>query len=192
MKPGMRKSGYWCILLVITLGILFNAQLAQSLGVTRPVPYDIELMRGESAGFTFQIQAVTSTERLLCSYSISGLESLEIDFEEEEAVVDAGSIKNVYGTITVPEGFEIKTYNGRLSVSCGAYSPEDVSGSAVRTTIGGSAFNIKVVEVRDSDIRKIEPPAKPVDYTTIIIALAIIIIIVAAGVYYWFRKSRKK
>ena len=119
MEPDMMKSGYWCILLVITLGILFNAQLAQSLGVTRPVPYDIELMIGESAGFTFQIQAVTSTERLLCSYSISGLESLEMDFEEEEAVVDAGSIKNVYGTITVPGGVEIKTYNGRLTVSCG-------------------------------------------------------------------------
>lgn len=191
MKPGMRKSGYWCIILVITLGILFNAQLAQSLGVTRPVPYDIELMRGESAGFTFQIQAVTSTERLLCSHSIGGLDPLEIAFEEEGAVVDAGSIKNVYGTITVPDDAEIKTYNGRLTVSCGVYSPEDVSGSAVRTTIGGSPFNVNVVELRGSDIREIEPPPKPVDYTTIIIAL-IIIIIVAAGVYYWLRKSRKK
>jgi len=192
MKFDSKNSMYWCVFLVATIGVLFNVQIVQSIGVTRPVPYDIELMKGESAGFTFEIQAVTSTERLLCTYSISGLDALEINFEEDDATVDAGSIKNVYGTITAPVGAEIKTYSGHLSVSCGPVVEGAGSGSVVKTTVGGSPFNIKVVEVREKGIREISPPPGPgIDYTTILIAVLIIIIVIIV-LYYNFKAKKGK
>jgi len=187
-----KKTSVW-ICLALVLGVLLSLQTAWALGVTRPVPYDVQLMKGETAGFVFEIQAVTSSEKQLCTYGISGLEPLQVAFEESEATVDAGSIKNVYGTVTVPSNAEIKTYAGRLSVSCGAYTEGQVSGSVVKTTVGGSAFNVKVVEVRSKDIRDVGPPAEAgFDYSTIIIIVAIIIIvIVVTSVYYKTRFSRK-
>jgi hypothetical protein len=181
------------IITVIALAfILMVMHQAQALGVTRPAPYDIQLMKGESAGFVFEIQAVTSTERQACSYSISGLAPLQVTFEESEAAVDAGSIKQVYGTVTAPNDAEIKTYGGTLSVSCGAFSEGQVSGSVVKTTIGGSPFNVKVVEERSQEIRNIAPPEPGFDYTTIIIIIAVIIIVaIAAGVYYKRKHSGK-
>jgi hypothetical protein len=173
------------------LAILLSTNSVQALGVTRPVPYDIQLMKGEKAGFVFEIQAVTSQEKQLCSYTIAGLDPIQVAFEESEAIVDAGSIKNVYGTVTVPDSAEVKTYQGRLTVSCGSYTEGQVSGSIVKTTVGGSPFNVKVVEVRSQDIRDVSPPQQAGfgDYLIIIIAIAIIIIVVA-GVYY--KKYRKK
>ena len=162
----------------------------QALGVTRPVPYDIQLQKGEKAGFVFEIQAVTSLEKQLCTYSITGLDPIQLSFEESEAIVDAGSIKEVYGTVTVPESAEIKTYSGILTVSCGAYTEGQVSGSIVKTTVGGSSFNVKVVEVRSQDIRNVGPPVQAFDYTIILIIALIIIIIVILGVY--LKRSRKK
>jgi len=187
-----KKTSAW-FGLALVLGVLLSFHSVVALGVTRPVPYDVQLMKGETAGFVFEIQAVTSGEKQLCSYGISGLESLQVAFEENEAVVDAGSIKNVYGTVTVPSNAEIKTYAGKLSVSCGAYTEGQVSGSVVKTTVGGSPFNVKVVEVRSQEIRNIGPPAEAgFDYSTIIIIVAIIIIvIVVTGVYYKIRFSKK-
>jgi len=180
------------VIAIASVFILTAVNQAQALGVTRPAPYDIQLMKGESAGFVFEIQAVTSAERQACSYSISGLVPLQVTFEENEAIIDAGTIKQVYGTVTAPEGAEIKTYGGTLSVSCGAFSEGQVSGSAVKTTVGGSPFNVKVVDVRDRDIRNVAPPQQVFDYTTIIIIVAVIIIIaIAAGVYYKRKHKRK-
>jgi hypothetical protein len=185
--------GNKAIITIIALAfILMAMHQAQALGVTRPAPYDIQLMKGESAGFVFEIQAVTSTERQACSYSISGMAPLQVAFEENEALVDAGAIKQVYGTVTAPEDAEIKTYSGTLSVSCGAFSEGQVSGSAVKTTVGGSPFNVKVVEERSQEIRNVAPPEPGFDYTTIIIIIAVIIIVaIAAGVYYKRKHSGK-
>jgi hypothetical protein len=185
------RFGWWIVLSVMAVAVLCGMQNVQSIGVTRPVPYDIELMRGETAGFTFEIQAVTSLEALSCSYSISGLSPLTLTFEEDEVTVDAGSIKNVYGTVTVPANAEIKSYSGQLSVSCGALVEGGGSGSSVKTTVGGSPFIVKVVEVRSGEIRPITPPpAPPVDYTPLIVAVVVVIVVLI--VLYYLLKARKR
>ena len=172
------------------LAIMLTLQNVQALGVTRPIPYDVQLQNGEKAGFVFEIQAVTSQETQLCSYSITGLDPLQVTFDESEAIVNAGDIREVYGTVTVPSNAEIKTYSGRLTISCGAYTEGQVSGSVVKTTVGGSPFSVKVVEVRTQDIREIAPPkAAGFDYLTIIIIAAIIIIIAVIAVFMLKRKK---
>jgi hypothetical protein len=180
--------------------LLLNARPVQSLGVTRPMPYDIQLMVGETAGFTFQIQSTTSLEDQSCVVSISGLDPLVIEIEEleeesSEILVPAGSIKNVYGKVTAPLDVGIQTYSGKLHVSCASAEAVKGGGSMVRMGIGGTPMVIKVVENRTRPIRTVKPPEEegpqPVDYSSIIISAAVIII-VAAGVYYWRRKSKKK
>lgn len=194
MKPETMnlKNGTLAVL-TLAIALMFTVQPANSLGVTRPVPYDIELMRGESAGFVFEIQAVTSMESQSCTFGIGGLEGLDLEFEEEEVTVDAGSIANVYGTVSAPSSAEIKMYSGTLTVSCGSAEAEEVGGSVVKTTVGGSQFNVNVVEFRESDIRNVSPPPEQApDYTIIIILFAIILIIVVAGVYYYFENKKGK
>jgi hypothetical protein len=175
------------------LAVLLTMSSVQALGVTRPVPYDVQLQKGEEAGFVFEIQAVTSTEAQACSYSITGLSPLQVAFEQNETIVDAGSIKQVYGTVTVPESAEVKTYAGTLTVSCGAYSPGQVSGSVVKTTVGGSSFNVKVVEVRSQEIRQVGPPAQAgFGYTTIMIFILVITIIILLFILYKLKTSKKR
>ncbi len=176
--------------LIPILFILLSFQTVFALGVTRPVPHDVELMRGESADFTFQIQAVTSTEKIFCVYSLSGMGPLEVKFDSDEVIVDAGSKKDVYGTVTVPEDTVFDTYSGTLSVSCGAVQGEDVSGSQVKSTIGGSPFSVNVVEVRGKGIKEIRPEEKGI--STEIIFLIIITVILIIGAYYWLNKPKKK
>ncbi|MEM5871396.1 MAG: hypothetical protein QW051_00820 [Candidatus Aenigmatarchaeota archaeon] len=184
----MRKIN---LILSFLLVLLMSINFVQAIGVTRPLPYDIQLMRGEEAGFVFEIQAVTANEKQLCSYSITGMEPLEITFQEKEVIIDAGGIKKVYGKVKVPEGAEIKTYNGQLSVSCGSYYPGE-GGSAVKTNVGGSPFIVEVVEQRTSEIKQVLPPQE-IDYTFILIVVVVIIIIVAfaLGVYYYKKKRSK-
>lgn len=193
MKPGTMnlKNGTLAVL-AMTIALMFTVQSAHSLGVTRPVPYDIELMRGESAGFVFEIQAVTSMESQSCTFGIGGLDGLELEFEENEVTVDAGSIANVYGTVSAPDSAEIKMYSGTLTVSCGSAEAEEEGGSVVKTTVGGSQFNVNVVEFRESDIRNVSPPPEQAPDYTVIIIIAIILIIVVAGVYYYFERKKGK
>ncbi len=176
--------------LIPILFILLSFQTVLALGVTRPVPHDVELMRGESADFTFQIQAVTSTEKISCVYFLSDMRPLEVKFDSDEVIIDAGSKKDVYGTVTVPENTPFDTYSGTLSVSCGAVSQGDSSGSQVRTTIGGSPFSVNVVEVREKGIKEIRPEEKGI--STEIIILIIITVILIIGAYYWLNKPKKK
>jgi hypothetical protein len=183
------KYGMICVMAILMF--LFSLSCVKALGVTRPVPYDIELMRGESARFTFQIQAVTSTDKTACSYSISSMEPLTIEFDENEVTVDAGSIKNVYGTVSVPADTPYKTYSGQLSVSCGAAIEGGVSGSAVKTTIGSSPFTVNVVELRTTEIKEVGgPEVQKIPYFEITIIAAVLILLIS--VYYYFRIRKKQ
>ncbi len=174
--------------LIPVLFVLLSFQTALALGVTRPVPHDMELMRGESADFSFQIQAITSTEDISCVYSLGGMEPLEIKFDSDEKTVGAGSKEKVYGTVTVPEGTPFGTYSSTLSVSCGGTEGGE-GGSQVRSTIGGSPFSVEVVEFREKEIREVRPEQEiPLE----IIILIIIVIILIIGAYYWSRKPPAK
>jgi len=181
---------YEIISIIVILTFLFSVVSLEAIGVTRPVPHDIELMRGESARFVFEIQAVTSTEKVACIYSISDLGPLIIEFDEEEAIIDAGSIKKVYGTVSVHEDAEYKTYNGKLCVTCGVAMENEASGSSVKTTIGSSPFNINIVEFRGKEIKQIDDKVQKKYYLEIIIIASILILII--GVCYHLKHKKKK
>lgn len=170
-----------------------SIRTAWALGVTRPIPMDLKLLRGDSARFYFQIQAVMESNKQSCTYSTSGIEPLTVSFDQKETVVNAGEISSVYGTINVPSNAPIRSYNGDLTVSCIPYIEGEVSGSVIHKTII-VPFTASVVEkAEDRAIRGITEKEKTaIPSLTIYAIIILVILIVAVGVSYLFRDKKKK
>jgi len=158
-----------------------------ALGVTSPVPKGMELLRGETSMFEFEIQAVTATDDMACTYSIASMTPLTVEFDSNEVTVTAGTIQKVFGTVTVPETTPFDSYAGEITVSCGAASTDD-TGSDVKTTIGGSMLNVDVVEFREADKKTATEPASQFSNTEIMLLIILIIIIV--GAYYLYKNKK--
>ena len=170
------------------LFVLLSSQMVLGLGVTQPVPLDLELMRGESADFRFQIQATTSASDVVCDYSMKGMEGLGIEFDQSEVTIPAGSKEEVYGTVSVPANAEYGEYSGKLSVSCGQSTAEG-GGSRIKTTISGSPFEVTVVSERGEEVQSVrEEVGEEVGTESII--LIVVAAIVLIGVYYLLEKSK--
>jgi hypothetical protein len=176
---------------ILLLTVLLSIQVVQSIGITRPIPYDLALMRGDTARFSFQLQATTSTNKIACTYSINGLESLEVKFDDEKTIVNAGGVADVYGTVTIPQSAPIGQYTGSLTARCGAYVEEgELSGSTVYQSISGPTFNVKVVELEEEkSIREVtEVKQQGIPYLAII-TIIIVVIVLVIGVYYRYSKK---
>jgi hypothetical protein len=129
-------------LALIFLFSLFLREVS-SLAVAQPMPSNVTLRRGESLPFKFEIQAITSREDQLCTYSIGGLKPLTVKFEKEEALVKAGSFLDVFGTLEVPRNAPLKEYEGKLTVSCRPIVEAKGVSVIVQTT--ELPFRVKVV-----------------------------------------------
>ena len=187
--------------LLMILFFLIVLQYVKSIGVSEPSPVGLKLLRGESARFDFQIAAVTSNLKQSCSYSISGLEPLIISFDEESVFVDAGGVKDVYGTFSVPEDAPIKTYNGKLTARCEPLVEE--AGSFIQQSISVN-FNVDVIGERGEIVTTVEEKAtttiqeeqKPKKLQLSLIEksyfllLFIIAVILVISFYYWFKKRK--
>ena len=88
------------------------------MAVVQPLPANITLKRGESIPFSFEIQAITSKEDQLCSYTTEGLKPLHVIFEQPEIKVEAGRTARVFGLVEVPFYATAKEYNGWIIVTC--------------------------------------------------------------------------
>jgi hypothetical protein len=190
MKINAMKIG--TIFSIILLTTLFSLPFAQAIGVTRPVPLAVKLLRGESQVFRFQVQATTSTTDQSCTYSMEGLDPLVLVFENPEgAMVEAGGTQYVYFTLNVPTDAPTKGYEGKLIVKCGdKQAATGITGSAVYSTIN-SPFTVDVVLERVTGKPEMTIPEAGMSYETLaIIGAGVIILIV--GVYYFYRKAKAK
>ncbi len=168
--------------------IILLSTTVVALGVTSPVPKGMKLLRGESSTFEFEIQAVTSADDMVCTYSMTEMAPIAVAFDSDQVTVKAGTIETVYGEVTVPADTPFKTYTAELIVSCGAKSASE-SGSEVKTTIGGSTLSIDVVEFREEAKKEAEIPSQiPMNE----LMLLIIILIIILGGYYLYRKKSSK
>jgi len=176
---------------IIFLTTLLSVQIVSSLGLTRPTS-GISLLRGDSTTFSFQIQAVTSTNDQSCSYSVTGMDPLVISFDENEVIVKAGEVENIYGTVSVPEDAEMKKYTGEIVVRCKPQIGE-VSGSVIQRTMI-SDFAVGVVETEEErEIRRVPEERMPSAIRNLpIIIVIIILIILVIGGYYWSERKKEE
>ncbi|MDI6826521.1 MAG: hypothetical protein QMD36_05060 [Candidatus Aenigmarchaeota archaeon] len=176
--------------LIIFLTLLMTIQTVSSLGVTQPIPIDLKLLRGDAARFYFEIQA-TMDSKQYCTYSVTGLDPLVISFDKKEVVVNAGDIKNIYGTVSVPIDAPIKTYDGTLIVSCKPHVELEASGSVIQQTMGVK-FVIDVIEkLEERVVREIPEKEKPKVSPLSLILLIIVLILSIVGFYLTRKKERK-
>jgi hypothetical protein len=184
----MKTSNFVELSLIIFITLSIVTQTVMALAVTQPT-LGLRLLRGDSARFNFEIQA-TMDSKQSCSYSVSGLDPLVISFDENKAVVNAGEIKKVYGTISIPNNAPIKTYPGKLIVSCNPYvEQQESSGSVIHQTMGVD-FGIDVVEIlEERAIHQITEKEKS-KASPIILVLIIIVLILAIVGFYFSRKKK--
>lgn len=172
--------------------LLLSIQTVKSLGLTSPIPIDLKLLRGDTARFFFQIQATTSPEKISCTYSLSDYSPLVITFNEKEATVNAGEIKNIYGTVTVPNDAPLKAYGGNLILTCGPYTEtKDTSGSIMHESLS-TGFNVDVVETKEERaVLQIKQQEQP-KLSPVILILIIIVLILSIVGFYFSRKPKKQ
>ncbi len=176
--------------MLFLLGILILSQIAYA-GVTNPLPTELNLMKGESGRFKFQIQTVASNQELECDYFQETESPLEVVFDPPHIVVPAGTVREVRGTVTVPKDVDFTTYEETFCISCKPVLGE--AGTAVKIDTCGLPIKVNVVseEQRDTGKENMYVPPKPFPeiYKVIIIVGAAAIAII---VYYLLRLQQKK
>lgn len=166
-------------ILSLFFSILLSIQVARALAIAQPIPSDVTLERGNSLPFKFEIQAITSREDQLCTYSVSGLTPLKVGFDEERALVKAGKVLSVFGTLEVPFNVPIKEYEGKLTIRC---KPDIVVlGASLIVDTTEFPFLVKVIKSEKEERLGWE-------YLSASIFFGIIIILVWSG----FRHKPKK
>jgi hypothetical protein len=168
-------------LIIVCIG-LFSLKDVYSLAISQPLPTNITVKRGESLPFRFEIQAINSNDDFLCTYSINGLNSLKISFNDEITVVKARNITQIHGILEIPDISPIKEYNGNLAVSCSPVNGN--TGSAITQNIGFS-FKVNVVtgENKNNHYMEIIP---------VITGIVIILFLLGTKFVKRFNKARKR
>jgi len=181
------KFGFFTVLI-----LLLSLTPVRSISVGQPLPPFIKLLRNDVGRFFFRISADSSSD-LICTYSVSGLEPLDITFDEEQVIIKSGIESSVYGSISVPADAPIKTYNGNLEVSCEPIIKEKISGSMIKQSMT-TVFELSVVESLEERVApSIPEKEKPTSaIPTSVVFTIIIIVIPVIGVGYWFIKRGKK
>ncbi len=160
--------------IIIILAVLLIVQ-AVNAGVTNPLPSEIELLKGESARFKFQIQAIADPETVICSMSLDDSTNLIISFDEDEVLVEGGTIKEVYGTVTAPRGLTYGNYSGSFCISCDR--TEGAPGVSVKINTCDLPINVAVVKQRTRQNMNIPEKPFPILLAAFIAAIAVIVLL---------------
>jgi len=174
--------------------LLFVMQ-AVNAGVSHPLPTSIELMKGESGRFKFQIQNLGKPNNIVCGASLEGVSPLKVVFDEEEMKVAADSVKYFYGTVSVPNDYTPTTtgfnpsseqYTQKFCVEC---KPDSTNpGASVQIRSCDLPINVNIVEVRTTDNMYVIPKPQP----KIPVAVYVGVVVLIAAITLILIKIRKK
>ena len=179
----MRKIMVWL------LSILIVAQIVYA-GVTNPLPTELNLFKGESGRFKFQIQTVASNKELECSYALAEESPLIVEFDPATIVVPAGTVRDVYGTVTVPGDLDFGTYEENFCISCKPTAGQ--AGTAVQIDTCDLPIKVNVVSERARDNMYVPPKETPFPWQIIVIASVILVIIALSVIYVWGKRRLLK
>ena len=178
--------------ILFILGILVLSQIAFA-GVTNPLPTELNLLKGESGRFKFQIQTVASNQEIDCVYRLEKEFPLEVEFDPAEITVPAGAVRDVYGTVTVPGEVDFGIYEANFCISC--EPSQGMGGTAVKVNTCDLPIKVNVVATRDKENMFIPPKPFEITIGMVIIALIVILIVAGIGYYLWragYLKPKKK
>lgn len=161
-------------------------------GVTNPLPTEIELLKGESGRFKFQIQSVAHEETIECTYSLENPEPvLKVSFDEASVVVEAGTVKNVYGTVKVPGSLDLGKHTEYFCVKCRAIQPPP-PGAQIHIDVCSLPINVNVVKERTKENMFIPGKPLPALFYPMIASLAVILVLVVIIIVLLLKRRKKK
>jgi hypothetical protein len=188
-------------LIFAILILLISIQIAVA-GVSHPLPSQLELMKGESGRFKFQIQNLGKPDTTICTASLEGESPLVVEFDEDEMTVPGDSVKYYFGTVTVPNDYSpdsvgfnpsSQEYTQSFCIQC---TPESATpGASVQIRSCDLPVNVKVVDVRTKDNMYVSPkprPGFPVGIFIGAVVLVLIIITIMALRKKGFLKKKKQ
>ena len=155
-------------------------------GVTNPLPTELNLLKGESGRFKFQVQTITSDQEVECTSSLPEESIFTIDFDPPTITVPARSVQDIYGTVNVPKDIEFGTYEETFCLSCKpTQSPE---GAAVLIETCNLPIKVNVVSERTRDNMYIPPKPFPL-YGKVLIGIGGLAL--AAVIVYLLKRKKK-
>jgi flagellar basal body-associated protein FliL len=158
-------------------------------GVTNPLPSNIELLKGDSERFKFQIQALHSESDLICTYEFENENmAFSVVFDEDETLVPSGELKYVYGTVNLPKNIDFGTYSENFCVNCVPVTKTSGTGVVIKTC--GLPIKVNVVEERTRD--NLYVPEKETNFKVIIGIIVIVLILLAIVLYAYVHPICKK
>lgn len=178
------------IILLALLGILLASSFVYSYGVTRPLPYELELLRGEEGRFKFQVQIVPSESTMECSYHIVEGFPFQVDFLQETVTVSPGQRTEVVAIVTVPRNYEFGSYSGDVCVTCLAIG--DQAGTVVKQDVCSVLPKVNVVQTRTRDNMLIPVEESPLSINTTMLIIGSIIVIAGIIIVIFIMHKKKK
>ncbi|MBW2965822.1 hypothetical protein KY342_01820 [Candidatus Woesearchaeota archaeon] len=177
----MRKTILWI------LGILIIMQIAYA-GVTNPLPTELNLYKGETGRFKFQIQTVASNQEIECVYRLAEESPLSVSFDPATIVVPAGTVRDVYGSVTAPRDLDFGTYEEEFCISC--KPTQGTAGTSVQIETCDLPIKVNVVEERTRDNMYIPP--RPFPFIGKVLIGAGILVLLLIIIYLVIRMIKRK
>ncbi|MBW3004045.1 hypothetical protein KY337_05775 [Candidatus Woesearchaeota archaeon] len=161
--------------LITLLLVLLVAQFVFA-GVTNPLPSELQLLKGESGRFKFQIQNINKPTAVECSLELEG-SFLDVEFDDDVVTVDANAISEFYGTVKAPK--ELGKYTQNFCVKCAPI--DQASGAAVTVDSCGLPINVNVVLTKTRENMTVENKS-----SNMLPVIIVIIVLVVIFLLYWY------
>jgi len=173
---------------------------AYGIGISDVSPTSIELLRGESGRFVFQIQSIVApTTDITCSYGVEQPSDFIVEFDQDNSFVPAGAVRDVLATVTVPDDLPFGTYTENFCVSCkpsiGLTETGEPIGGQSRVSFNSCGLEVTVDVVSQRSKSNMPLPVKPdVVEVWMVVMVVVGIVVVAGSILYASKKisDRKK
>ncbi len=173
---------------LIYLGMILVLTQIVLAGVTNPLPTELNLLKGESGRFKFQIQTIASNQEVECTSILPEDSIFDIDFDPPTIIVPAGTVRDIYGTVSVPRDIDFGTYEESFCIGCTPTTGQE--GAAVTIETCGLPIKVNVVAERTRDNMYIPP--KPFPFIGKVIVVAVILVTLAIIIYLVWKKKHEK
>jgi hypothetical protein len=202
-------------MIIVTICLLLITSVeVKALGLTYPLPNELELLQGESGRFRFEIQNMVGNDSQTCTYDVQGFKKIEtgwcnvlsflpcsVSYEsgvgyypfnitwdsEPPVALPVTTVKTIYGTAIAPLDAQFGQYNLTIEVTCTPVGTQGVTIANVRRV----PFIVSIVKEHTKPI--FENPEPPYDWTPAIavILIAAIISVISLAYYYLIYKKPK-
>lgn len=173
----IKNTAMFAFLLVLAISFV------SSLGVSYPLPQNMELLPGQSSYFQFQIQ--TDDFPVNCVPIIEETNGLELAFQQKYTV-EANQKHVVKPQVIVPKQTAFGNYEATFCIEC--TPSEEVEGSRIIPTVCGLPLTVGVVSER-TGVNLYEETAAA-NYMIWVTLLSVSIIVLAMVIFYLVRRRR--